>query len=138
MEVLTRTIECPLSLSLILPSPLELFSDPREVEIVFGYGSYLAYHEEITILKRFCVHQKQNPRIHKLRLVKVGGQIIACVELMVDIYLTDRNFKIPDRTLYKLEWMSEGGKLNMHARAFTIDNQFAFPHAKIVLILKGP
>ena len=123
---------------MILASPLEMFSDPREAEVVLGYGAYLEYHEEVVLLKQYCVNSKQAPRVHKLRLAKVGGHIIACVELSNEVSLHQNILKIPDRTLFKLEWGSEKGKAKMHSLAFTTDNQFSFPYADIVMILKGP
>lgn len=71
-------------------------------------------------------------------MVKVGGQIIACVELTWDSYFSTLNFKIPDRTLYTLEWVSGKSKSKMHSLAFTTDNQFSFPHTNFVMALKDP
>lgn len=44
--------------SMILASLIEMFSDPREAEIVLGYGSCLAYQEDILVLKQFCIDSK--------------------------------------------------------------------------------
>ena len=123
---------------MILASPLEMFSDPREAEIILGYGSYLEYHEEVVLLKQICDDSKGVKRIHKLRLVKVGSHIIACVELSFNTVLYAKGFKIPDRTVFKLKWMSGKSKIKLHSLAFTTDNQFSFPHASVVMILKGP